>query len=658
MEFNNKFTKIGVKNFRQFKDKIEFDIRPITIFTGPNNSGKSSLNKLIVFLSGIFKTGMIPGGDQYIKDLEYTTFGKREIEQIGDFKKNFNKNSDSETMSFYFTFEDEINRNEIEINLAYTLGNVNTYSHLEYKRAVILTEIIISINSNPILHLSKEDMYQHYNTKNLLKITKKKNQWGEVEDHLIRKYPIEGAEKYLWVSKLDNSFAETIREYLLAYRDSREEDEDILFQTENKELLIQSNLCKNLLKDKTKDRDDFIKTYIDFENKLLNAMYNHKFENLSTITPIHEFSEEFSERNESIFDRLPNEKKNYSVVRSKQFGEILQLSVSKFHNTEEKLGYEEIINILNSIESPLSPLFLDELKTTYDGDDVENDNFNVNYFNNIYKLIFKDILNSFLRDFENIYIKNIIGHYEIFKQYTPIQPYYYFDKPDVESPHLLKFVKMMFDEKENTFEGMKFNIKNSDSVHEMKFINKWMEEFKIGDELLILPIKNHEDIIGFSYNIKKGSNISPLMEEGLGVRKLISILIYILTSGKYPHIILEEPEANLHPSYQSKLAEIFADETIKERASTFERDSIIIETHSVYLIKKFQYLVAKGVIKKENVIIYYINSDENVTAEEKKVKEIKINETGGLTDTFGPGFFDETIRLQFDLLKLNQEKLN
>ena len=39
---------IAVKNFRVFKGFTKFEIRPLTILVGPNNSGKSSLTKLIL----------------------------------------------------------------------------------------------------------------------------------------------------------------------------------------------------------------------------------------------------------------------------------------------------------------------------------------------------------------------------------------------------------------------------------------------------------------------------------------------------------------------------------------------------------------------------------------------------------------------------------
>ena len=40
------------------------------------------------------------------------------------------------------------------------------------------------------------------------------------------------------------------------------------------------------------------------------------------------------------------------------------------------------------------------------------------------------------------------------------------------------------------------------------------------------------------------------------------------------------------------------------------------------------------------------------------VKEIKILEDGSLSEEFGPGFFDETINLKLELLKLKNTQKN
>lgn len=117
-------------------------------------------------------------------------------------------------------------------------------------------------------------------------------------------------------------------------------------------------------------------------------------------------------------------------------------------------------------------------------------------------------------------------------------------------------------------------------------------------------------------------------------------------------LIIEEPEANLHPNLQSKLADILvlAHNTFGMR--------FILETHSEYLIRKLQYLVARGEMKSDSVNIFYFNDDHFVNNREPKIKKIQITNDGNLTDTFGPGFYDEATRLQFELMKLNKEQSN
>ena len=112
--------------------------------------------------------------------------------------------------------------------------------------------------------------------------------------------------------------------------------------------------------------------------------------------------------------------------------------------------------------------------------------------------------------------------------------------------------------------------------------------------------------------------------------------------------IIEEPEANLHPLLQSKLADFFI-LTLKY----FPHIRLVVETHSEYLIRRLQILAAQKAIENNKIIIHYFNSDENVSSYEPKVKKIEIDSSGQLTDTFGPGFFDEATNLKYELMKFN-----
>jgi predicted ATPase len=180
-------------------------------------------------------------------------------------------------------------------------------------------------------------------------------------------------------------------------------------------------------------------------------------------------------------------------------------------------------------------------------------------------------------------------------------------------------------------------------IHEDNFLNNWSKSFKLLS--YINAIKDAK--FGFQ-TVEVGR---PLVEQGFGISQLIYIMLKIIIT-ETGSLILEEPEANLHPAFQSKLADMFLD-----AQKTFNQQ-FIIETHSEYMVRKFQYLVAKGEMKKEDIVIYYFNDPNNIPAGEPQIKKIEILEDGSLSDDFGSGFFDEATNWKFELLQLRKAQKN
>lgn len=175
-----------------------------------------------------------------------------------------------------------------------------------------------------------------------------------------------------------------------------------------------------------------------------------------------------------------------------------------------------------------------------------------------------------------------------------------------------------------------------------EFIKKWssLEGFDLIGE--IAPIIDRKNAF-HSIDIGK----VPIIEQGTGISQITSLILDIASYEK-KIIIVEEPEANLHPSYQSKLADFFAD-----AQKTFGHQ-FIIETHSEYLIRKMQYLIAKNEFDSEDANIY--NFRKAVEGEKEIVKQIKFNKIGGLSDNFYPGFYDESDNLAISLFNLTSSK--
>ena len=173
-----------------------------------------------------------------------------------------------------------------------------------------------------------------------------------------------------------------------------------------------------------------------------------------------------------------------------------------------------------------------------------------------------------------------------------------------------------------------------------------------------------------------------LADEGYGVTQLVSILLQIETSImeaktnrttifksfstydgseeklKPTVIAVEEPEIHLHPRYQSMLADMFVD------AYKTYNVRFVIETHSEYLIRKLQTIVASNLKNNEKGVsandvsinyLYSPNPDER-PKNEKQVKRINIKDDGCLKEPFGSGFFDEADNLSMDLLTIKAGK--
>jgi AAA15 family ATPase/GTPase len=204
-----------------------------------------------------------------------------------------------------------------------------------------------------------------------------------------------------------------------------------------------------------------------------------------------------------------------------------------------------------------------------------------------------------------------------------------------------------------------------------KFISFWLKEFDVStkfgrqaliDALALIEKNAFQTDLGFGLNqllplILYSSIFNakgmPVSGQGASAEYNDSIEKSRLRQLPGYTFLIEEPEANLHPNFQSRLADLFIDAAWKFN------HNFIIETHSEYMVRKFQYWVAKGKIRPEDVKLYYFaNKNNDETVMDVAIKEIKILRNGDLSEPFGDGFYDEAINLQYDLLKIKKTQQN
>ena len=159
----------------------------------------------------------------------------------------------------------------------------------------------------------------------------------------------------------------------------------------------------------------------------------------------------------------------------------------------------------------------------------------------------------------------------------------------------------------------------------------WLSEISPGINITTKAY-TEAGIVGVEYKVLDSESINPL-NVGFGLSYVAPIIVSLLKAKQGDMIILENPEAHLHPRGQRKMGELIA------KAST-GGVQIILETHSDHLLNGIRLAVKQNLIDRNLIRLNYFYQ----SIEENKLVHTKcspaILDDGSLSD-WPDGFFDE-----------------
>lgn len=178
-------------------------------------------------------------------------------------------------------------------------------------------------------------------------------------------------------------------------------------------------------------------------------------------------------------------------------------------------------------------------------------------------------------------------------------------------------------------------LKHEDSVTDymLENVSKWLGD--ISDNIDVTANSNENTMqatitYSYVYDNTKTKELSPL-SIGFGVSYVLPIVTALLKSKPGDLLIIENPEAHLHPKAQANLAKLLA-------LTANNGVQIILETHSDHILNGIRVSCKNGEISEEKLKVYFFNKRDDSLAVE--AQEIKISSDGSVSD-WPVGFFDE-----------------
>ncbi len=182
-----------------------------------------------------------------------------------------------------------------------------------------------------------------------------------------------------------------------------------------------------------------------------------------------------------------------------------------------------------------------------------------------------------------------------------------------------------------------FKHERANSLYLLDNLNKWMSEISPG-------IRIHAELqiaintVSLSYAYEQGNEVTADFKPqnvGFGLTFVLPVIVSILRSKPGDMLIIENPEAHLHPGGQSivgKLCAIAATHGVQ----------LFIETHSDHFLNGVRVAVREGLVKHDHVRLFFLERSESVShASDVISPEIDKN---GRINKWPKGFFDESDR--------------
>jgi predicted ATPase len=190
---------------------------------------------------------------------------------------------------------------------------------------------------------------------------------------------------------------------------------------------------------------------------------------------------------------------------------------------------------------------------------------------------------------------------------------------------------------------------SSDDATLKSEIQAWLNEVSPGAQIHVEP-HPEMDVVNLRYSFVTNEERSEKYRStsvGFGITYVLPVLVAALSTSAGGLLLIENPEAHLHPRGQVRMGELLA----RTAAAGIQ---VIVETHSDHVLNGIRVAVHESLINPTDVAIHYFERCETNGRVHARVESPAIDRNGRLS-SWPNGFFDEWEKTLEILLSPNQE---
>ncbi len=127
----------------------------------------------------------------------------------------------------------------------------------------------------------------------------------------------------------------------------------------------------------------------------------------------------------------------------------------------------------------------------------------------------------------------------------------------------------------------------------------------------------------FQVQVKMGTKHTNLMDVGYGVSQILPLIVDAQRADPNTTLLLQQPEVHLHPKAQAAMGSMIKDWVSKSRKT------VVVETHSDYLVDRLRLEVKHKHLKTSEVSIFFLEKKYGRT----KLHKLEIDSDGNVLNT-------------------------